>query len=105
MSGYYIFFYVPKEHCEVVKEAMFQAGAGKMGNYDSCAWQTEGVGQFRANDGSSPFIGEVGKVERVEEYKVEIYCQEQFLQDAIKALKEVHPYEEVAYGVIKLAKI
>ena len=102
MSGYYIFFYVPKEHCEVVKEAMFQAGAGKMGDYDSCAWQTEGVGQFRPNDGSSPFIGELGKVERVEEYKVEIYCQERFLKDAIKALKEAHPYEEVAYGVFKV---
>ena len=102
MKNYYIFFYVPKDNCELVKEAMFKAGAGRLGDYEACAWQTEGLGQFRPNNGSNPYIGEIGKLEKVEEIKVEMFCKGESLKDAIKALKDSHPYEEVAYGVFEL---
>jgi hypothetical protein len=99
---YRIEFYVPDSHLEAVKNALFQAGAGRVGDYDSCAWQTLGTGQFRPGTESSPFIGTVGQIETVEEYKVELVCREECLAAAITAMKEAHPYEEPAYAVIKL---
>ncbi len=101
-SHYQISFYVPKTHCEVVKQAMFDAGAGKLGTYDSCAWQTLGQGQFKPQEGSNPFLGKTGNIEVVDEYKVEMICNKANLKAAIDALKNSHPYEEPAYSVIKL---
>ena len=95
-------FLVPESHLEIVKQALFGAGAGKIGNYDSCCWQTLGTGQFRALSGSDPFIGEEGREEQVLEYKVELVCAEDCLRQAIAALKGAHPYEEPAIDVIKL---
>jgi len=104
MSGqiFRIEFYVPQSHLDEVKNALFQAGAGRVGDYDSCAWQTQGVGQFRPGADSSPFIGSAGELETVTEYKVELVCEAACLTAAIAALKEAHPYEEPAYAVIKL---
>ena len=98
-------FYVPESHLEKVKEAMFKVGAGRVGAYDSCAWQTLGQGQFRAQEGSHPFVGSKGSIETVSEYKVEMVCEEQFLSEAIFALKDYHPYEEVAFSVIRLRSV
>ena len=95
-------FYIPESHLKMVKDAMFKAGAGRVGAYDSCAWQTLGHGQFRAREGSDPFIGSKGSIETVSEYKVEMVCEEQVLSEVIFALKDSHPYEEVAYSVIRL---
>ena len=95
-------FYVPSNHLEQVKDALFEAGAGRVGNYDRCAWQTAGSGQFRPGPGSSPFLGAANKVESVEEFKVELVCEKSCLQGTIKALKKAHPYEEPAYSVIRL---
>jgi hypothetical protein len=100
-AHYQIIFYVPVDHCEKVKNALFAAGAGKLGDYQQCAWQTLGQGQFKPIQGSQPFIGKQDKVEIVEEYKVEMICAEQVVADAIKALIEVHPYEEPAYFVVE----
>ena len=80
---------------------MFEAGAGRVGNYDCCAWQTKGEGQFRPLDGSTPFLGNQGQIETVIEYKLELVCEEPCLEAAIAALKRAHPYEEVAYTVIR----
>ena len=80
---------------------MFEAGAGRVGNYDCCAWQTRGEGQFRPLDGSSPFLGNQGQIETVIEHKLEMVCEEQCLEAVIAALKRSHPYEEVAYAVIR----
>ena len=80
---------------------MFEAGAGRIGNYDCCAWQTRGEGQFRPLDGSSPFLGNQGQIEKVIEHKLEMVCEEQCLEAVIAALKRAHPYEEVAYTVIR----
>lgn len=95
-------FYVPKSHLETVKNALFGAGAGRLGLYDCCAWQTEGEGQFRPLAGSRPFSGEVGKLERTAEYKVEMICEETCLEEAVAALKKAHPYETPSYAVIKI---
>ena len=97
---YKIEFYVPETHLEAVKLAMFEAGAGNIGDYDSCAWQSLGQGQFRPLQGSSAYLGEIDKLETIAEYKVEMICGEATLEAAIAALKQAHPYEEVAYFVL-----
>lgn len=97
-----ITFYVPESHLDAVKAALFAAGAGRVGNYDCCAWQVRGEGQFRPLTGSNPFIGKQGVVEVVDEYRVELVCEENHLQAAVAALKQAHPYEEPAYDVVRL---
>ena len=102
---YKLSFFVPKNYLEAVKKAVFAAGAGKIGNYDYCSWQAKGEGQFRPLAGSKPFLGKEGKVEKVKEYLVEMVCADEFIKNAVNALKEAHPYEEPAYYVIKLEEI
>lgn len=99
---YQIAFYVPLEHAEKVKESMFAAGAGKLGNYDKCSFESRGLGQFRPLEGSQPFLGQQGRVEKVEEIKVEMICEDEVISQVIKALKSSHPYETPAYYVIKV---
>lgn len=94
-------FYVPKTHLEKVKDAVFKAGAGRIGNYDNCSFEIEGIGQFRPLAGSRPFLGTEDKVEKVFEVKVEMVCEEKFLVDIVQALKNSHPYETPAYYAIK----
>ncbi|MDC1437183.1 YqfO family protein [Gammaproteobacteria bacterium] len=98
-------FYVPESHLEVVKTALFSIGVGKIANYDSCSWQTLGQGQFRALEGSNPFIGQVGKVESVVEFKVEMICDDALIKAAVATLISAHPYEQPAYDVVKLAEL
>ena len=99
---YKISIFIPSTHLDVVKAALFNAGAGRIGDYDSCAWQCLGTGQFRPLQGANPFLGEQDKVESVEEYKVEMVCADEFIRQAIEAMKQAHPYEEPAYDVWKL---
>lgn len=102
---YKLCFYVPESHLASVKAAIFKAGAGKIGNYDSCCWQTKGQGQFRPRPGSQPFLGQTDKVEIVDEYTVEVVCVEKYIKNVVKALKETHPYEEPAYQIWELISI
>jgi hypothetical protein len=95
---YQLVFYVPKDHCEQVKDAVFAAGAGRFAGYASCAWQTEGMGQFKPLEGSTPFLGRVGEIERVAEMRVEMVCDDENLPHAIEALLSTHPYEQPAYS-------
>lgn len=95
-------FYVPESHVEEVKQAMFAAGAGRVGDYDSCAWQTLGQGQYRPLQGSQPHLGVTGQKETVAEYKVEMVCKQAIKDQVLAAMKATHPYEEVAYGVIRI---
>lgn len=97
--------YIPESHLEEVKSAMFRAGAGKIGNYDSCAWETEGRGQFRALENSNPHIGTQGKLEQVKEWKVEMVCEDALIHNVIRAMKAAHPYETPAYLVCKPLEI
>ena len=94
-------FYVPTENKETVKNALFKAGAGRLGNYDSCAFESEGTGQFRALEGANPTIGELGKLEKISETRVEIVFCDTILKEVISALKKSHPYETVAFNVFK----
>lgn len=102
---YKIVFYVPATHLGEVKAAVFGAGAGRVGNYDQCCWQTPGEGQFRPLPGSQPFLGQQDTVEIVAEYRVEMVCEDACLQAVIKALKTAHPYEEPAVDVLHLVQI
>ncbi|TBW53305.1 NGG1p interacting factor NIF3 [Marinobacter halodurans] len=99
---YKLCYFVPESHLDVTKTALFEVGAGRIGDYDSCAWQCRGQGQFRPLDGSQPFLGQTGKVEKVDEYKVELVCEDDLIGDAIQALKSAHPYEEPAYEVFRM---
>lgn len=94
-------FYVPVESKEVVKNALFDVGVGCIGNYDRCSFETEGLGQFRALTGSNPTIGKVGEVEKISEVRVEMVMNDHILLEAVKALKNSHPYETPAYDVVK----
>lgn len=99
---YQLCVYVPESHVEELKAALFDKGAGRIGEYDSCAWETEGVGQFRPLQGSNAFVGEVGEVERVREFKVEMVCEKKYIKAVLQALVDVHPYETPAYHVYKI---
>ena len=101
---YKICVYVPENSVENVKKALFDAGAGRIGNYDSCCWQTTGTGQFRPLDGSKPAIGSLDKVEYVVEVKIELVCEADLVKVVVKALKDSHPYEEPAFDVWELAE-
>lgn len=97
-----LFFYVPESHLDAVKQALFEAGAGKIGDYEQCAWQIAGTGQFKPLAGSQPFLGEQGVLEQVKEYRVEMVFERDKATEVLKALKQAHPYEEPAYGVLEL---
>ncbi|WP_447555648.1 NGG1p interacting factor NIF3 [Vreelandella sp. EE22] len=102
---YKLAFFVPVEDAESVKEAIFETGAGRIGDYEACCFQTRGTGQFRPLEGAHPHIGRVGELETVEEYKVELVCEDGVIHAAVAALKLAHPYEEVAYDVWELADL
>ena len=94
-------YYVPVKESEMVKEALFKIGVGKIGNYDSCCFETIGVGQFRPLVGSKPTLGRHNEVEKVKEAKVEMVLEDDLIKEAILALKKAHPYEEVAFQVFQ----
>lgn len=99
---YKLCFFVPEREAERVKDAVFAAGGGRIGNYDRCCWQVLGQGQFRPLEGSQPAIGGLGSLEHVAEYRVELVCADDKVAAVIAALKQAHPYEEVAYDVVQL---
>jgi hypothetical protein len=101
---YKLCFFVPPSHLEDVKNALFAKGAGKIGLYDACCWQTLGIGQFKPMSGSQPFIGESDQLEQLDEWKVEMVCDDTLIRAIVDELKRVHPYEEVAYDVWQLAE-
>ena len=94
---YKLVVYIPENSLESVKTALFAAGAGKLGHYDCCAWQTKGVGQFRPLQGSNPSIGDQNQLESLDEWRLEIQVEEALAAEVKKALIEAHPYEEPAF--------
>jgi len=102
---YKLAFFVPQDNLEEVKQALFAVGAGRIGDYDCCCWQVKGLGQFRPLPGSNPHIGRQNLLQQVEEWKVELVCEDQLIQAAVSALKQAHPYEEVAYDVWQLSDL
>ncbi|WP_455756719.1 NGG1p interacting factor NIF3 [Sulfurimonas sp.] len=102
---YKLSYFVPVNAKEKTKQALFDIGVGKYDNYECCSFETLGVGQFKPIDNANPHIGNLDKVEKVQEYKVEMVCSDELIKEAVKVLKEVHPYEEVAYEVFKIEDI
>ena len=102
---YKLSFFVPEECKEMVKNAVFAAGGGKIGNYDQCCFETKGRGQFRPLENSDPTLGEHNKLTFVDEVKVELVVSEEKIKEVLQALKNSHPYEEPAYDVFKCAEI
>jgi hypothetical protein len=99
---YKLNFFVPVEAKESVKKALFAIGVGKYENYEECCFETLGIGQFKPTADAKPFIGEANKLEKVNEYKVEMLCKDELIHEALEVLKDVHPYEEVAYEVFRI---
>lgn len=97
---YMLIFLTPESHLEVVKNAVFAVGAGSLGKYQQCAWQTLGEGQFMPLPGSNAFVGEVNQLEKIAEYRVEIICPKERIKDAVAAMKKAHPYESPAYQIL-----
>jgi dinuclear metal center YbgI/SA1388 family protein len=97
--------YVPRAHADEVREAMFGAGAGTIGDYSHCSWTVAGSGQFLPNDGASPAIGTVGAVEHVAEDRIEVIAPAGRRGAVLGAMRGAHPYEEPAFDVISLAPL
>jgi hypothetical protein len=94
--------FVPEEALDTVRNALFAAGAGRIGAYERCSWYTAGTGTFLGGDESDPTIGERGREERVPEYRVETVFPEERHEDVVAALRRAHPYEEPAFDVYAL---
>lgn len=99
---YKLNFFVPSTHKEIVNNALFDIGVGRYKNYECCSFETVGFGQFKPKDKANPYLGKLGEIEIVEEYKIEMICEDELINRAIETLKSAHPYEEVAYEVFKL---
>ncbi|MGL5348411.1 MAG: Nif3-like dinuclear metal center hexameric protein [Peptostreptococcaceae bacterium] len=99
---YKLVVYVPNTHVEKVKNTLSKAGCGHIGNYSHCSFSTDGLGNFKPLEGSNPFIGEEGKIEIVNETKIETIATQKVLGAAISSMINAHPYEEVAYDLYKL---
>ncbi|BCX72988.1 NGG1p interacting factor NIF3 [Acinetobacter bereziniae] len=100
-----LIYYVPESHLEITKQAIFDAGAGGIGDYEHCAWQVLGMGQFKPIKGAKPFIGELGHLEQLPEWRVETIVPEPKARSVAKALKASHPYEEPAFEFIQMIDI
>ena len=95
-------WFVPREALEQTRAAVFEAGGGRIGDYERCSWYTAGTGTFLAKKGAKPTVGEVGREERVAELRVETLVPVERAGEIVRALVAAHPYEEVAYDVYPL---
>jgi hypothetical protein len=94
--------FVPREALDPVREALFAAGAGKIGDYEHCSWYTEGTGTFLGGEGTSPNVGQSGREQRVAELRLEVVYPPERELDVVRALRETHPYEEPAFDLYAL---
>ncbi|MDD2619563.1 MAG: Nif3-like dinuclear metal center hexameric protein [Syntrophomonadaceae bacterium] len=99
---YKLVVFVPISHTEELRNIINSAGAGYIGAYSDCSFRVQGTGTFRPREGSNPFIGQIGELEEVDEYRLETVVFHRDLQRMIKLIEEVHPYEEVAYDIYRL---
>ena len=103
--NYKLVWFVPREALGVTREAVFGAGAGRIGDYERCSWYTAGTGTFLAGEGTDPSVGRVGREERVSELRVETVVPAERARAAVGALIASHPYEEVAFELHPLAEL
>ena len=98
-------WFVPREALEATRDAVFAAGAGRIGRYQRCSWYTAGTGTFLAGEGADPSIGRVGREERVSELRVETVVPVVIAREVVDALRDAHPYEEVAFELYPLVEL
>ena len=94
--------FVPKSHLNIIRLALGEVGIGKIGCYDYCSFVSAGKGYFRPLNGSNPSVGTIGKIEEVEEIKLEFVCPESEIEKVIEIIKKNHPYEEIALDIFPL---
>lgn len=95
---FFLCVYVPEEEAHTLKESLFNAGAGRIGNYQHCCWQTKGVGQFLGNANTQPSHGQPETPEHVDEIKIECLCPDTAIHSVVEALLANHPYETPAFA-------
>ena len=94
--------FVPREALDTVRAALFEAGAGRIGNYDHCSWYVAGTGTFLPREGATPTVGMKGREQRVSELRLETVFPEELQDDVVAALRDAHPYEEPAFDIYPL---
>ena len=105
MSQVKLIWFVPLEFLDVTRDAVFEAGGGRIGDYERCSWYTAGTGTFLAGEATAPTIGEPGREEHVPEVRVETVVPEDLVEYVVAALRASHPYEEPAYDVYPLVDV
>jgi hypothetical protein len=103
-AAYKLVWFVPREALDATRDAVFAAGAGRIGAYERCSWYAAGTGTFFGGSGARPTLGEAGREERVAELRVETLVPGERLGDVVAALRTAHPYEEPAFDVYALAE-
>ena len=98
-------WFVPEEALDATRDAVFAAGAGRIGEYERCSWYTAGTGTFLAREGASPAIGEVGEEQSVPELRVETVVPAERAAAVVRALVGAHPYEEVAFELYAIVDV
>ncbi len=94
--------FAPHAHAEAVKNALFSAGAGNIGNYSECSFSIEGNGTFKPEPGSTPFVGTIGNRQNEAEVKIEVIFPSWLQSQVVSGMKEAHPYEEIAFDIYAL---
>lgn len=104
---YKIFVFSPRDQkiISIIIDAAAKAGAGKIGKYNKCAFITEGIGTWEAHKDAHPYLGKVGRSEQIEEVKIEMQCSGDCVKEVVKAIKKVHPYEEIVIDVFKMENL
>jgi hypothetical protein len=105
VSSYKLVWLVPREALEVTRDAVFAAGAGRIGGYERCSWYAAGTGTFLGGAGTEPSIGQAGREERVSELRVETVVPAALAHAVVDALIAAHPYEQVTYDLYPLAEL
>ena len=95
-------WFVPADALDATRDAVFAAGAGRIGGYERCSWYAEGTGTFLGGEGTAPALGEAGREERVAELRVETVVPEERVEAVVAALRAAHPYEEPAFDLYPL---
>jgi 2'-5' RNA ligase len=104
-EAYKLVWFVPEDALGATRDAVFAAGAGRIGDYERCSWYASGIGTFQGGEGTDPMIGEAGREEHVPELRVETVVPAERAQDVVDALVAAHPYEEVAFDLYPLANL
>ena len=98
-----LFTFAPLDKAEQVRNAIFTAGGGHIGNYSECSFNAEGIGTFKGGEGTNPYVGEAGKLHQEKEIKIEVIIPAYLESRVVAAMKAAHPYEEVAYEIVSLS--